>query len=105
MNLFHFTTGRVRPASRRAGHPAARTGWLYNIRYAMTPRGPRREEVPVRPRTLMASWALDPVTGALTCHWHAMPLRRMADANTPSLHPSISMLRRDIHADMRPPTR
>lgn len=105
MNLFHSLTGRNGPDRLRVGRRLAPPGRLYNIRYAMTARGPRREEVLVGARALSARWMRDPVTGALHCHWQAAPSRHIADTAPTPLRQPASMPRRDIHADMRPPTR
>ena len=105
MNLFQTATGRDRSDSRRAGRLAARAGRLYNIRYAMTPRGLRREEVAVRIRPLEAAWTRDPMSGALTCHWHIAASHGAPKAEPPSPSNLVSMQRRGIHADLRPPSR
>ncbi|WP_039732448.1 hypothetical protein [Dyella japonica] len=105
MNLFHSFTGRIGPGRRRAGRRFAPPGRLYNIRYAMTPRGPRRVEVELRSHPLTARWTRDPATGQLRCQWHVASAHGSSHAALSSLRQAPSMPRRDIHADMRPPTR
>lgn len=105
MNLFHSITGRVWPGRRRVGRHLVRSGRLYNIRYSITPRGLRREEVGVRIRPLIALWTRHPVTGLLARHWQIAPAQRVADASSSITHKIICMPRRDMRADMRPPSR
>lgn len=105
MNLFHSVTGHIGPGRHRAGRRFAPPGRLYNIRYAMTPRGLRREEVEVRIHPLTARWTQDPATGALRCRWQVATPYGAPPAMPPPLRQPASMPRRDIHADMRPPTR
>ena len=106
MNLFQRIKGRNRPELCRASRMTARPDRLYNIRYSMTPRGPRRELVDVRARPLVASWSRNPVTGALECRWRAAsPHIALPKGPSQPLRNIISMHRRGVHADMRPPSR
>lgn len=105
MNLFHSVPGHTGPGRRRAGRRFAPPGRLYNIRYAMTPRGPHREEVEVRIHPLTARWMRDPITGVLHCQWQIASTHGTHHAAPSSLRQPANMPRRDIHGDMRPPTR
>ncbi|WP_430388915.1 hypothetical protein [Dyella sp. 20L07] len=106
MNLFQRTKGRDRPELCRAARITARPDRLYNIRYSMTPRGPRRDLVEVHTRPLLASWSRNPVTGALECRWRATSSHAaLPEGLSQPLRNIISMHRRGLHADMRPPSR